>query len=119
MKTIILILVIALVTLGGCEKLFTTEVTYEVECSPPGFAVTYTDKEFNDVDSTVNSNYWKHTELFSSVDEGYIGMIASSDSSIFSSNIEISAYLYVDKELIDEDMDGLFGTVVVGAFIGY
>ncbi len=111
MKTIILILVIALVTLGGCEKWFTTAVKYEVQCDPPGFEVSYTNRH-GDLETRVikESSWSKDVAVEEEVTE--LWLFADSDN-ILSSLNAITGRIYVEGKLEAEDRSEALGMVIL------
>jgi len=95
-----MLLVVLMLASGGCEKWFTTDVKYEVECDPPGFTVTYTTKNGVLVDQTITGNFWtKEIAIDKEVEE--VWLFANSDSSFSSlfSLASMTGRIYVDGTL--------------------
>ena len=112
MKTLtLMLLVVLMLASGGCEKWFTTDVKYEVECDPPGFTVTYTTKNGVLVDQTITGNSWtKEIAIDDEVKE--VWLFANSDSSLFSLN-SITGRIYVEGTLEAERTSESIGIVML------
>ena len=100
MKRILLISVFVLTFLVGCEKLFTTAVKYEVECSTPGFSVLYTTAVGGSESEEIQGHSWsKEVAVKEEVKE--VCLSAFRDSILLSGSIV--SKIYIDNKLELED----------------
>ena len=100
MKQVLLILVFILTFLVGCEKLFTTDVKYEVESSTPGFSVYYTTASGGEENDEVQGYSWSK-EVAVDNDVKQVCLSVFPDSVSLHSSITVKIYIENKLELED------------------
>lgn len=66
-RIVLIILAIMLIFISGCEKLFTTNVKYEVNCTTPGFKVYYTNSEGDEGINKIQGYLWSKEVLIDKI----------------------------------------------------
>ena len=103
-KIMLMISVIILISISGCERWFTTAVRYEVQCDPPGFKVYYTDAKGGEAFEKSQDYLWsKNIVVKEEINE--VCLTASPDSFLLDNLIDnlIIARIYVEGTLALED----------------
>ena len=104
MKQIVLIIsVIVLMFISGCEKWSTTQVKYDVSCYPSGFLVSYTENN-GDIEEKVIEGYrWSETII---VDKRVkrISLTVNADALFVR---RLNAKIYVDTKIEAEETSEL------------
>jgi hypothetical protein len=110
-RIVIIISVVVLISVSGCEKWYTTAVRFEVECDPPGFQVSYVSGHGDLEEKVIKESSWnKEFAVDEKVKE--VWLYATSDSRYNALNV-ITARIYVEGNLEDEDESKFLGIVRV------
>ena len=114
-KLMLMISVIVLISISGCERWFTTAVRYEVNCDPPGFKVSYTNGHGDFEEQVIKEMTWnKEIAVDNEVD--FVQLWATSDSvdAILNDALNaITGRIYVEGNLEDEATSEALGIVML------